>query len=287
MCLATALYHFLQRPKHPTSSKPLQRPTPKHIILLSLAILFSLTFYHLYTTTLAYTLFQTAAPDLPLCSNAIVFTGARQGSTWFINSLERCSFADAPSANTSQPRFADDSFKRTELWKHFGEPALDGTNLSATDAVHYIVHNNSVKIFPSVFWRRRDDIAQMLRMRREHNLTVLVLRRDVHAAWDSWRRANRSGVWNGSVKQVHDEYDPQLHEYFLASRERYDRGVENFLHKEQVPYDVFDYDQVKGQPYVIAKNNHCYIANCNFIPLSKVAGFVEIIRRQQPMADEQ
>lgn len=130
----------------------------------------------------------------PECRNAVIFTGARQGSTWFIDSIQHCAYSHVDSQSGGR-LFHPDVFKKTEIWKHFGEPQLDGTDLSAQDALHYVVHNTSIKIFPSVFWRRRNDVAEILRNRFVHKLTILVLRRDVEATWHSWLRAQQSNIW--------------------------------------------------------------------------------------------
>lgn len=247
------------------------------------------------------------------CAKALIFTGARQGSTWFIDSIEKCSYSHI-DPTTEHRLFARDVFRRTELWKHFGEPHLDGTNMTAHDALHYVARNTSVKIFPSVFWRRRDDIITMLKHRHEFRLAVLVLRRDVNAAWLSWLKAMASNNWAGAAtstnilrnstadstaaqgkpegqtvredakgynhelardlferaQQVHptasiskSRYDDH-YRYFIESRRSYDRGVERLLRDLNVPYDVMDYGKLHNVPAILARNNRCWIPNCNF-----------------------
>lgn len=203
---------------------------------------------------------------LPRCENGLIFTGARQGSTWLIDSFEKCMYSSSASP-VSGLSFSRDVFRRTELWKHFGEPHLDGTNLTARDALRYITHNTSVKIFPSVFWRRRNDITYMLKRRADYNLTVIVLRRDVQAAWKSWVRARENDVWNGaSSNEVRGGgVNESLKSYFEQSRLRYDRGVDMLLGKLDVQFDLFDYDVVRKLRSVVATNNGCVIRNCNFV----------------------
>lgn len=200
---------------------------------------------------------------LPPCKNAVIFTGARQGSTWFVDSIENCAYSTVAHGDGAR-QFAKDVFKKTELWKHFGEKALDGVDMTAYGALDYIVSNTSIKIFPSVFWRRRPDIMTILNERKLYNLTVLVLRRDVEAAWDSWVRAESSNVWNGAVKTANVTFDESLHRYFVESRGRYDVGVEKLLNENGVEYDVFDYDKAKNMKTLVARNNGCMILNCNF-----------------------
>lgn len=136
--------------------------------------------------------------------------------------------------------------------------------MSYMNALEYITHNSSVKIFPSVFWRRRNDIVGMLERRDVFKLTVLVLRRDVEAAWDSWKRAEESGKWNGSGREGNQTFNASLYGYFVESRKRYDEGVETLLDGLGVMYDVFDYDEVRKRPYIVAERNGCYVRNCNF-----------------------
>lgn len=305
--------------------------------------------------------------SLRSCANAVIFSGARQGSTWFIDSIENCAYSHEDPASGKR-LFNRDVFRRTELWKHFGEPHLDGSDLSPRDAVRYVIRNSSVKIFPSVFWRRRDDVASILKMRSEFSLSVLILRRDVDAAWKSWLKALTSKRWNGSpVVQsntstvdtgVNDDnrndsfpkefenttvqrvIKPQVsiingsndnlivtplptsvisstvavssqreyhmtssdnndelylrelyrlaqtanptakwllmpyqehYQYFVDSRARYDRGVERLLIQLNIPYDVFDYDEIREQPTIIAQKNQCWIRNCNFYKVKSAA----------------
>ena len=205
--------------------------------------------------------------DTPPCARALIFTGARQGSTWFVDSLERCRYSSA-GAGTPDRRYADDVFKRTELWKHFGEPHLDGSALSADDALRYIVTNSSVKIFPSVYYRRKADVVHMLRQRDKFNLAVFVLRRHVNATWDSWVRAQNSNVWNGAKKEHEAELNQTLYDvrdYFFDSRQRYDENVDAMLDGFQVQYDLFDYDDIKDKALIYARNNACFIRNCNYV----------------------
>lgn len=236
------------------------------------------------------------------CQNSVIFTGARQGSTWFIDSIERCAYSRV-DPQSGRRLFHPDVFKKTEIWKHFGEPQLDGTDLSAQDALHYVVHNTSIKIFPSVFWRRRQDVTEILQNRQKYKLTILVLRRDVEATWHSWLRAQRSNVWNVAssnatsnvtlhtdVSNDADDFDlpagldsrelehekqrlisnwspeeyRQRFTRFSDSRKRFDKGVEQLLREQQISYDVFDYDTAREMPVVIARNNRCIIRNCNF-----------------------
>lgn len=200
------------------------------------------------------------------CARALIITGARQGSTWFIDSVEQCRYSSA-GEGTGERLYADDVFKRTELWKHFGEPALDGTTLDADAALMYIEHNSSVKIFPSVYYRRKKDVVHMLRNRKKHGFSVFVLRRDVDASWDSWVRAETSQVWNGAKKEPEGGFNQTLHdmhEYFLESRKRYDSNVDGLLNGFNFEYDVFDYDQIKTKKIIYAERNQCYIENCNY-----------------------
>lgn len=236
------------------------------------------------------------------CERAVIFTGARQGSTWFIDSIQHCAYSTV-DGQTGRRLFHPDVFRKTEIWKHFGEPGLDGTNITVPDALEYIVHNTSIKIFPSVFWRRRHDVARILQSRHEYQLSILVLRRDVEDTWHSWLHAQRSHVWNAAstnttlspsnsmhVSTDADEFefpgilDPREMEHerqrqianwspqeyrerfsrFQESRKRFDKGVEQMLRENRVSYDIFDYDTVREMPIVLARNNRCFIRNCNF-----------------------
>lgn len=203
--------------------------------------------------------------NLPLCERVMVFTGARQGSTWFVDSIEHCKYS-MQGDKENGTLYALDVFKRTELWKHFGEEEHGGEVLDVEGVLKYIEANGSVKIFPSVFWRRKADVTELVRRREEIGMTVMILKRDVEAAWNSWVKAEASGGWNGATgDENHVERNETQHQYFVESRGRYDRGVEQLLQSVGLEVDVFDYDDVKDRKYIVAEKSGCYVQNCNFI----------------------
>lgn len=327
----------------------------KHLIFACSMFLLSITTYHLIhqhwkiTHNAKQATKYLERTSWPSCRNTIVFSGARQGSTWFVNSIEKCAYTTSISTSITGT-YNDNVFDKTELWKHFGEPDIDGTSLSATDALKYIVSNSSIKIFPSVFYRRKKDIAFMLSKRKKFDVSVTILRRNVHAAWKSWLKARGSKVWRASngncnegpgsreeedddvnttktsntatatktgkyvqnhtngdkqekekqmememdisiqgeeegegylrkLYKIGNEEDPnnttldngydEYRKYFFESRQRYDAAVEKLLKENQVPFDIFDYDEIRHQPIILARNNKCWIANCNFEEMGK------------------
>lgn len=194
-----------------------------------------------------------------------MFTGARQGSTWFIDSLERCKY----SRNASEDApYVDDVFKRTEVWKHFGEAQHDSGYMDADSVLQYIRANGSVKVFPSAFWRRRKEIEEVVRRRAEENIGLAVLRRDTGKTWRSLKTAEEKGVWNGNGEQRDWAQEGDEWEYFEGSRQRYEEGVRVLLEKVGVSVDndvdVLDFDDVKHSEWILLQKAGCVVRNCNY-----------------------
>ena len=241
-------------------SKPKKAPFQFcSVILFSLLIL---SFFHLHTAIFELDSIKTTTSSLQPCGRAILFSGARQGSTWLIDSIEKCAYSAPQSRLYHYNKYVHTVFKRTELWKHFGD------TMDKHDALEYIVSNSSVKIFPSVFWKRRTDLRFLLQKAKLLGIHIFVLRRDVEHTWKSWSIAQVHDVWNGvqangtgkQLEKYHEQYI-----YFKESRKRYDNAVDNILREEKVMFDLFEFEKVKGQDVIVAKNNRCVIRNCNFI----------------------
>lgn len=242
------------------------RKCPFQLCSLFFFSLLLISFLQLHTVVFDYHLINTTTPLLPSCGRAILFSGARQGSTWFIDSIEHCAYSSPQDREFHWNKYVPHVFKSTELWKHFGE------HMDKHDALEYIVSNSSVKIFPSVFWKRRNDLRYLLNQAKSLGIHVFVLRRDVEHTWKSWSIAQVHEVWNGvkvnATGKELDKYEQQYN-YFKDSRKRYDDAVDRMLKEEHVTYDLFEFDKVKDQHIIIASNNGCVIRNCNFAPKGK------------------
>lgn len=202
--------------------------------------------------------------NLKPCNHTILFSGARQGSTWFINSIDKCKY----SLNRQHERqdehqlFVSDVFRKTEIWHQFGK------QMDANDTLQYVLRNNSIKIMPVSFRDHVSEVRSLLKRSKSLGIHVLVLRRDFEATWISYINAVTSNVWNGSTRKsmkAKVENHEQSREQFEKFRREYDRQVNKMLEETDVNYDLFDYDTVKDTEIIVAENNRCYIRNCNFL----------------------
>lgn len=224
--------------------------------------------------------------QLQPCTNAILFSAQRSGSTWMIDNLENCRYTQITPEGK---KFRGDTFIRTELWHQFGNPEIHSKNVSVSDALRYIVLNSSVKIFPSVWNRSRDDVVSLVRAQNQSQLTILVLRRDHLAVIKSYQNIGKT-MWNGLYptnyftqeenetsdgRQLDDDapgprsapdrpVHPQIQK-IVGDYSTFERDVEEFLGKEDgVRYDVLNYEDVRYEPAIMLDGNRCVIRNCNY-----------------------
>lgn len=213
-------------------------------------------------------------PSLPLCSRFVVFTGPRQGSTWFIDSLEQCKYSLPASGDAP---YVEDVFNRTEVWVHFGEKEHESGYMDGGMVVEYIKTNGSVKVFPRAFRRRRKELELVVKRREQYGIRLVVLRREIGKTWKSFKRAQLTGVWNGkgSDRDVPIEKRDKIErkgptwEAFVRGRKRYEEGVETMLKEAGVSVekevDVLYFDKIKDMEWIELEKAGCVLRNCNYM----------------------
>lgn len=194
------------------------------------------------------------------CSHIVLFSAARHGSTWFIDSVEGCTFTRGNSGTYGSLN------AQTEIWNS----GQDGIvlNMSVEDAVHYVAHNMSLKFFPSPMKFRQDDAAAVIHGAHQHNIPFVMLTRKPESAFKSLLVARETNVWNSVSNRSPESVELPLEDKeFIVYRKSISRHFEsarNILESKGIPYDVFDYDVVKTVPWIILPKSLCYIRNCNF-----------------------
>lgn len=215
---------------------------------------------------------------LPRCPHAILFSAPRHGSTWFINSLERCRYSQKDENGAERyNRYVN---RNSELWV----PAQPGPvlNISARGAAQYVKKNNSIKIFPMAVIQYLDGVRTLLAEAKRMNLPVIVLTRQMSDAYGSLQAAKDSGIWNRNApkaasplnrlqqleqqqKRLETESSPEFDKF----RDRLDRfftQARRLLEEVGIAnYDELDYDTIREMRLIRAEKNGCYIANCNFL----------------------
>lgn len=134
-------------------------------------------------------------------------------------------------------------------------------------ALDYLVNRSSVKIFPESFYPHVHDLNFFVREAERLGINIMVLNRNVEDAWISFINANATGIFNGSVKNdsVALLVNEKEHKKFVGERKEYDNNVNEFLKDMGVRHDIFDYDEIKDVNRIVARENECYIQNCNFV----------------------
>lgn len=203
-----------------------------------------------------------AAAQPSKCDHVVLFSSARHGSTWFIDSVERCRYSRSSEKLANEP-FASSVFKHTEPWKHKNSPlyAMDGAAVA-----EYASTNSSVKVFSSTMEINRPGVEALAREGARLHVPFVVLRREPQATFRSLRVAKETGVWNGvgskhvgNVTQMDgfDKYKQSIDNYYARVHALLkDAGV--------VDVDVLDYDVIKELKYIRLEHSACYIRNCNF-----------------------
>lgn len=200
-------------------------------------------------------------PDLPQCGHALLLTAPRHGSTWLVDSIERCSFRANGTFTTAN--------NNAELWIP-SHVAL--SNISVAHATRHLQQNCSLKLFPQSFTTRPQDAVSMVRVARDTDTPILVLTRSIEAVFVSWRRARSEKVWNlvSAPNQMRNStVDKELWNAFVPFRDgviRYFSMVDDVLERLEVrKVDRFAYEDIANKRFVVARKNGCYIRNCNFM----------------------
>ncbi|CDF37077.1 unnamed protein product [Chondrus crispus] len=219
---------------------------------------------------------------LPLCPHILLFSAARHGSTWFIDSAERCKYSSNPLR--SNPNRGDhiiysrDINKNSELW----HPGREGPllNISAEDVAEYVRTTGSVKVFPIAMEKSEQAVRIILESIKrkdieQHVITpVVILTRRLDDAHNSLLNAKESGVWNklpsardgveGVTKRTEVSEEDQYFRQYRRKRLEYFQDVRTLVRDVDVVSAEFDYDDVKGMKNIEIQDAGCYISNCNF-----------------------
>jgi len=199
-------------------------------------------------------------PSLPRCAHVVMFTSPRHGSTWLVDSIERCKYSNGTKS------FGDANWY-AELWN----PGQRGPlfNLTAEEAVEYIARNGSVKLFPVALER---DARFVVDAAVRRGFPIFLLRRDAVAVFQSVQNVRIDDVWNRvrkpsrtSEREAVQEDD----ERFVGMR----RNLQKFFEKAEAllsevgatKVDDFTFEDIYEQEFIVARNNGCYIHNCNFL----------------------
>lgn len=209
-----------------------------------------------------------ASPPPAKCPHVVLFSSARHGSTWFIDSVERCRYSRSPRRRPTEP-FDPDVFRATEPWKHPRSPIYA---LSGADTAHYVRANSSVKVFSSTMALNPQGVRDLVTNASALHLPFVILRREPRATFESLRVAKHSGIWNGmrnssglNDTQIGHLVDQEAFAKYKATMERHYQFIHGILHQARVTWtDTVDYDRIKAQKYIRLHNNNCYIRNCNF-----------------------
>lgn len=207
-------------------------------------------------------------PEPVKCRHVVLFSSARHGSTWFIDSVEKCRYSRSQERLPSEP-FAPDVFKATEPWKHVHSPIY---NLSGADTARYVRDNSSVKVFSSTMALNKQGVVELTQEGATLGLPFVILRREPKATYQSLRVAKHSGIWNGNRETAGvDKSEAQElgnddgFAKYKATIKRHYEGIEAMLADAGVDWaDTIDYDEVKDEKYIRLENNDCYVRNCNF-----------------------
>lgn len=202
------------------------------------------------------------------CAHLVLFSSARHGSTWLIDSVERCRYSRSARRRPPEP-FDPDVFRATEPWKHRRSPLYA---VSGADAARYVRANSSVKVFSSTAALNPQGVRDLVSNASALRLPVVILRRDPGATFESLRVAKHSGVWNGRRNtsglddaQIAGLVDQEAFEHYKAAMDSHYQSINRMLYHAGVTWtDTVDYDRIKAQKYIRLHNNNCYIRNCNF-----------------------
>lgn len=198
-------------------------------------------------------------PDLPRCGHSLLFSSARHGSTWLIDSIEQCRFQ-----NSGKYLKANDN---SELWVP-GHKLL--ANATVQEAMERLDGVCSLKVFP-ITLSHLQDMEKLVVHARDSGAPIMVLRRDPKSVYVSLMKAREQGVWNrvapGGTDVPQDDLNEADRDFvaFQQNKLRYFEKVLALLKRFDVQFDLFEYEEVSKQEFIVAQNNGCYVHNCNFL----------------------
>lgn len=207
----------------------------------------------------------------PLCPHIILVSAPRHGSTWFLDSVEKCRYLKV-NKTTGQHYYKGAVFRETEVWHSHAGPVQF---ISPDDAFIYVQRNTSLKIFPKLD-NKRGRVITLLKDIAKTKIPIIVLTRKVTSTFSSLTEARKKKSWNnipaspGSNPMEIDE-ETKVFLTYKQEIEDFFNGMDEIL--KNLPttrIDYMDYDDVKDMEYIHAKNNNCYIRNCNFIDDSEL-----------------
>lgn len=208
------------------------------------------------------------------CGHVLLFTSPRHGSTWFLDNVEKCRFSRKFGGTFGNLN------SLTEMWNQgqFGPVR----NLTAPQAVNYLLSNLSLKIFPGPYSERRDVAIQLVEQLGQSNnniIPVVILKRAVNDVYRSLSMAQKTGTWNrnnqalkkDSIDDEKDDGDERLnvqeqrmvlpHDDFMSE---FFAQVPEDLENRGIRYDTLDYEDIKERQWIMLPKNGCYVRNCNF-----------------------
>lgn len=198
--------------------------------------------------------------DMKPCSHIVLFSAPRHGSTWFIDSVEQCSFTLANNGTFGSLN------SQTEIWNGGQNGVV--RDMSTEDAVHYVVHNMSLKLFPTPWKVHRQEAVSIIERAHERGIPIVMLTRQPESALKSLLVAKETRVWNRVANSSSDSVqlsveEEELLDYQNVISKHFD-SARQYLESHSIPYDSFDYDVVKSMPQIDLPNSRCFVRNCNY-----------------------
>lgn len=199
-------------------------------------------------------------PTLPLCKHVMLFSAPRHGSTWLVDSIEGCRFR--------KDGVFYQAIQNSELWTPRHKLL---SNVTVGGALNHLRFQCSVKMFPSTF-RHLDDVHRLVVQAKRHQVPMVVLLRNPKSVFLSFKRAREHKVWNrvaSSDAQIQadesiDE-ESEMFRTFEKKRQSHFEMIFEMIRRFRLKVDMFEYEDIKDLPFIVAENNACYIRNCNFV----------------------
>lgn len=207
-------------------------------------------------------------PNAPRCQHAALFSAARHGSTWLIDTFDNCRYSSHLS-NTSDERpttYSDDVFARSELWTDHGDLLR---SIMPSAAASYCIANASVKLLPPHATKRPADVRSFFSAARDIGIPVVVLRRNLSDAWESLVEARQTGNWmsikrTGNRRKTKNRSSDREWEVYETEMEEYFQIGKRLLVEAGVRFDEVWYDEVVDKERLWFEKAGCFVRNCNF-----------------------